>query len=183
MIFPYTVQAPANHRVSFWIEVWNKGLRTEIPGFNINEWRAPGRGSQFKGSARLELADRQPAGRGQKGLLRWNWIVRQRSSTSRRSGACEDPLEGMVVTDTTWGQVREWKPKPGDVVTLLRVRGARDQLLGPATDARMAREADVAIELKARIDPVPESRLSRSPTSGSLPAPGTEPATPEVEAR
>jgi tRNA A-37 threonylcarbamoyl transferase component Bud32 len=167
-VFPFNVQAPKNHRVSFWIETWTNGVRTAFPGLRLAEWHDPPRGERFQAGVQIELGDRTSGSEGQPAQRRWSWIVKKRFSRSSRSGVCSDPLNGLLISDTSWGHVPRRTPQPGEEVTLLRLRGAREQLVGPIMDTAHARQADVVIELKARVDPVPEHQLQSNPRTGPL---------------
>jgi hypothetical protein len=167
-LYSYYIEAPAGHRVSFWIDCWRNGQPALIHGLNLAESFLPTQGESFTATAQLAFFDQRPS----TNMTSWLWRLKSSSSDVSREGRMSDPFLGMNLRDSTEGRLQQWKPKSGETITLLTMRGAYKEMPGdPIAFPAEARKADRVIELKMRIDPVQPGEVTTAvQTSAALPA-------------
>jgi len=153
----YYIEAPANRRVSFWIDCWRNGQPAPIHGLDLADSFIPAQGESFAATVELEFFDHRPG----TNMTSWLWRLKSPNGTISREGRMSDPFLGMSLRDSTEGRMPLRKPKPDETITLLTLRGAYRELPGDSiTNPAGARKADRVIELKVRIDPVQPAGVS-----------------------
>jgi hypothetical protein len=181
--FRYRVTGPANHRATFWVEWWRDGVLDKRTGLTYGRWEQLPRGKGFDGSFEYVLADGAKAGPDSVGKMRWDFSVDSRVRNVRTTNSfmkvndsrastgnwIADPFAGIGATATTWGKTGRWAITPGEVATVLILRGGDSiQSASNSEDVNIAKKHKICMMLKARFDPVPESELKDWVQSTSL---------------
>jgi hypothetical protein len=177
--FRYRVTGPANQRATFWVECWRNGaLDTIMPGLTRGFCEQMPRGKGFDGYLEYKLGDGEKLSPDSAGKLRWDITVESnlRNFTSRGSNSVmridkehsshstgewiANPFSALAMTATSWGKPRKWSIAPGEVATLLILRGGDSvQTASNSEDENFAKKHKICLMLKARFDPVPASEL------------------------
>jgi hypothetical protein len=160
-VFRYDVQAPPDHKTTFWIEVRRKGKPD--PHLYTSRWIIPREGSRFDGHFQFSIWDGDALNSPRS---RWSFITEQSGGASSSQRWLKDPLD-LRTRDSSWGEIRQWRVAPGQVATLLVLRADRQSLVGPATRPENIARADVAVLLKARFDPLSAGERRERPYEGA----------------
>lgn len=155
--YAYTFSAPANHRLYVWIEWWKGGERTIDQ--DCNTAYVARRGDRLERSLQVIFNDGNIAGPATKGQVRIDWLFDDGSGNSSSGRWRPNFFEGLA-TSVDLDRVKSWKPKVGETVNLLEIRGGKDFIDGnPVTEERLrAGRWEAAMILRARVEAVPESR-------------------------
>ena len=160
--YAYAFTVPANHRVFVWLEWWKDGKRTIDQNFNTGYVTKPGQ--RYDAGVQLVFTDGNVAGPTTAGQKRIDWIFYDPAGHANSGNWRTDFFAGMMTT-SSWGKRSSWSPKAGETVTLLEIAGGKDSVVsGPLTDEHLrAGRWQAAMLLKARVEPVPESRPWTAP--------------------
>jgi predicted Ser/Thr protein kinase len=184
--FRYRVTGPVNHRATFWVEWWRDG----VLDFQLTygQWDQLPRGKGFDGSFEYGLTDGAKVSPDSAGKVRWDFAVESRvrnvrtpvsdmkknDSRTNTGDWVANPFAGVDMTGSSWGQTHKWSVAPGEVATLLILRGGKSiQSSSISTDEDIAKKHKICMMLKARFDPVPEVDLNGTYTT-ALSANGVE---------
>jgi serine/threonine protein kinase len=162
----YIIEVPANHRLNFWIEWWQDGRKSNRTDFTVSDSFAPSRGRPFSGYADLAIWTAASPPGSSNNYVKWQWGLRGSGALSGLGNMAQDPFQGMTVRDSSFGHSPSRMVKPGEIVTLVVLRGDTDFLQGDPWDPRVAGRADVEMHLKARFDALAKADLSDEPKSG-----------------
>ena len=155
--YAYTFSAPANHRLYVWIEWWKDGKRTIDR--DCNTAYVAKRGDQLERSLQVIFNDGKVAGPATAGQVRIDWLFDDGKGNSTSGRWRPNFFEGLA-TSVNLDRVKSWKPKVGETVNLLEIRGGKDSIDGnPVTEERLrAGRWEAVMILRARVEAVPESR-------------------------
>ncbi len=162
--YAHAFSVPANHRLFVWLEWWKDGKRTIDRNCNTGYVAKPGQ--RYDAGVQLVFTDGNVTGLATAGQTRIDWIFYDPTGHADSGHWQPDFFAGMMTT-TSWGKRSSWSPKPGETVTLLAIAGGKDSVLSsPITDDGLrAGHWQAAMLLKARVEAVPEGRMSTAPVT------------------
>ncbi len=168
--FRYRVTAPANHRATFWVELWRDGELQRTTGTTGGQSYTPPLGQHLDGVFIFTLADSAEWGPGAAGQLIWDFTVESPlfdgANTSSRTklkleradalGAHRkwigNPFDGRDVR-SSWGAKRSWKTSDSQPLTLLALSSDTPGKARPeVTDDAAAKKSEVCLLLRVRFD-------------------------------
>jgi hypothetical protein len=160
--YAYSFTAPANHRLYVWIEWWKDGKRTIDQ--DCNTAYVAKRGDRLERSLQVVFNDGKVAGPATAGQVRIDWLFDDGKGNSTSGRWRPDFFEGLA-TSVDLNRVKSWKPKVGETVNLLDIRGGKESIDGnPVTEERLrAGRWEAVMILRARVEAVPESRMPVAP--------------------
>ncbi len=167
----YAFEAPANHRVTFWLEWLKNGQPATLPDVEFKDILDPARGRKLKGHLDFILQMEGRTRKADTNLVEWQWGVRASDVTTGARGIATNPFLGLPRTDSSYGHAPVQWLRPGEELTILVVRGDAEQLVGEPWDPRVVGRADLEMRLKARLDPVLPEHLRETPAATTTPAP------------
>jgi serine/threonine protein kinase len=155
--YAYAFSVPANHRLYVWIEWWKGGERTIDR--DCNTAYVARRGDRLERNLQVIFNDGTIAGPSTKGQVRIDWLFDDGKGNSTSGRWRPNFFEGLA-TSVDLNRVKSWKPKVGETVNLLEIRGGKDSIDGnPVTEERLrAGRWEAVMILRARVEAVPESR-------------------------
>ncbi len=164
--FNYRLMLPAGHRLTFWIEWWESGRRTNRSDFAVHETLTTARDRPLEGEAALILWHRPGRPGTSSAACEWQWSLHGGGAHSEAGRVSADPFAPTRVRDSSYGHAPLHKLQRGRTATLAVLRGGRSELRGHPWDPQVTTRADVEMHLKARLDAVAASQLSDVPTAG-----------------
>jgi hypothetical protein len=157
--FRYRIFAPADYRVSLWLEHWSEGKKISDKQWNHGRSYIPQRGKAIDGFFQFMIKDGKKMSPDAEGKVLWLWDGPV-NWNSQNSGWATN-LFYLASYTSTWGLgPKKWDLIPGKPSTLLAIVGGKGEEAqkGFATfitaDPDSAKNCQIGVLLRARIDPV-----------------------------